>query len=505
MKKQLSGFHRAVAYVLALLTLAGLVSLCSCGDQANVNTEAPETTASIPVEGEVTSAGEEETQSLFKKADYNGQKLVVWQRDYNANDYASEFIANFSSDTSDLMSQAVMKRNNMVEDYYNVVLDVRNGFTSDSYSVQVQAGDCEAELLHAMRSVLVPKIVSGQLMSFDELDVDYSTAWWHQRGFKDFEVAGEHYLASNDVSVYRFCGARFFYWNKRIQKDYNLANPYDLIKEDKWDVEHFLQMVQGVSTDNGFTSLGEYGLLLETGAGNGVFAHMASGCGITLTEVDSNHDIQVVLADQTEKIDALFSKLKATFGNMNCVLDFSIAQALDIYQEGAGTAHVFDWGRKLFANGHFLFTQTDITCSVQFIEMKDEYGVAPNPKYNSDQKEYIHKDDSNSLSFAIPNTINVNTERLGTVLDYWAYVSTDTVIADYYEITIKTKRAYEPEAGQVIDIVKDTTMTEIAECMGIGIAGILNDAYGGGSIYSIWASKKNAIQESLKAYNEYEP
>ncbi len=492
---------RVLSLILALLTVAALFTFASCGE-----TEKPavQTTAVASETKAPESGAEETTAALFEKTDYKGAKFILWQRDYNASSYASLYVENFTDDISDLMSQAVFKRNSMLEDFYNIDLEVRNGFTVDKYSIQLQGGEIDFDLILSTKSSLTPRIITGELQPFDNLDVDFSREWWHEKSLEDFEVAGNHYLVSNDVTIYRFSAARFFYWNKRIQQDHNLESPYDLMKADKWDIEHFLQMVQGVSTDNGFTALGEYGLLLETGGGNGVFAHLATGCGIRLTETRDD-EITIILGEQMEKIDTLFSKLKSTFNNMYCVLDFSMAQALDTQGEGAGSSNMYNWGRKLFAGGHFLFTQTNIACSNQFIEMKDEYGVAPNPKYNSDQEDYIHKDDCNSLIFAIPNDGNIDLTRLGRILDYWAYASSQTVIPDYYEITIKTKRAYESEAGRVIDIVKATTVSEIGEAMSIGLSGVLNDAYGRGSIASAWASKKEAMETAIAAYNEWEP
>jgi hypothetical protein len=486
--------------MLALLTVLAVPALVSCAGSGS-----GDGTTAGPAAGSDTAPGpDESTAYQFKQKDYGGESFTVWQRDHDATSYKAEYIINYEEGT-DIMSQAVTRRNSMVENYYNIKFALREGLTVSKLQTELLGGDLDADLVYGQRNSLATIITAGHLQAFNDLEIDYSNPWWHEKTFEDLRFGGKNYLAQNDISIYRFCGARFFYWNKRLQTERGLDNPYQLMKENKWDFEHFLTMVKGVSTDNGFTALGEYGLLLEVGAANGVFAHLAAGFGIPLTKYNADGELEVALLDNMEKIDTCFNKMKTAFSDMYSVLDFSMAQMLDTKQEGAGTAHVFNWGRKLFANGHFLFTQTNIVCSVQFIEMVDEYGVAPNPKYNSDQEEYIHKDDGNSLIFAIPNSPNIDRSRLANVMDYWAYVSTDTVMTDYYEITIKTKRAYEPEAGQVIDIVKETTRSEIAEVLSLGVAPVLNDAYGKGSISSAWDAKKSEINEKIKEFNAWEP
>ena len=497
--KMKSAAGRAVSILLALLTVASAFALFSCSDE---NKGGDGTTAAVVESG--SSGPDETTGYSFEKKDYGGENFTVWQRDHDAEAYRAEYIINFDDKATDLMSEAVKKRNGMVEDYYNIKFNLREGLTTSKLKTELAGGDLDADIVYGQRNALATAIFEGQFQAFDDLGIDYSTPWWHEKTFEDLRFGGKNYLAQNDVSIYRFCGARFFYWNKRLQNDYHLDNPYLLMKEDKWDFEHFATMVKGVSTNNNFQELGEYGLLLEVGAGNGVFAHLVAGFALPLTRYNSEGELEMALIDNLEKVDTALSKMKTVFSDMYSVLDFSMAQMLDTKQEGAGTSHVFNWGRKLFANGHFLFTQTNIVCSVQFIDMVDAYGVAPNPKYDSDQKEYIHKDDSNSLIFAIPNSPNVDRSRLAKVFDYWAYCSTDTVMSDYYEITIKTKRAYEPEAGKVIDLVKETTRCEVTEVMGMAVSTILSDAYAKGSLASAWKAKESTIKTKIDEFNDWE-
>ncbi len=501
MKKSLTfPVKSIVSLLLALLTAASAFALLACSDEKNPSGS---TTTAATVSSD-TAGPDETTAYTFEQKDYGGAEFTLWQRDHDASSYRAEYTINIDDSATDIMSEAVKKRNSQVEDYYNIKFKLREGLTTTKLKTELTGGDLDADMVYGMRNALATAILEGQFQAFNDLDINYSNPWWHAKTFEDLQFDGKNYLAQNDISIYRFCGARFFYWNKRLQNDYKLDNPYVLMKENKWDFEHFITMVKGVSTNNNFSALGEYGLLLEVGAGNGVFAHLAAGFSIPLTRYNSDGDLEIALTDNMDKVDTALSKMKTAFSDMYSVLDFSMAAALDTKGEGAGQAHIFNWGRKLFANGHFLFTQTNIVCSVQFIEMVDEYGVAPNPKYDQDQEEYIHKDDSNSLIFAIPNSASIDRSRLANVMDYWAYCSTDTVMTDYYEITIKTKRAYEAEAGQVIDIVKATTRCEITEVMGMGVSTVLNDAYAKGSISSAWKAKESEINAKLKDFNDWE-
>ena len=67
-----------------------------------------------------------------------------------------------------------------------------------------------------------------------------------------------------------------------------------------------------------------------------------------------------------------------------------------------------------------------------------------------------------------------DTERLGIVMEYWAYQSSRTVMPAYYEVVIKYRRVNDPDAHQMLDI--------------------------SGNITSSWQQNKKAIDTSIQNF-----
>ncbi len=232
---------------------------------------------------------------------------------------------------------------------------------------------------------------------------------------------------------------------------------------------------------------------------------MATGMGIDYTTLNANKNVEFAFSDKDkmDKIDTAFAKVKDVFTDKTCVVSQADAAKLDVKGEGAGAAHIYDRGRMLFAGGHFLFTHTSIGCSNQFAEMEDDWGIAPNPKYNSDQAEYRHKSDKYYLMFCLPNENGADLTYIADVLDYWAYTSLQTVTPAYYELTIKAKRVNEEKAAAVVDLVKNTIRYEIADLIsGLDVAAILESAYQKGSISTAWKGSEKAYNRQLENVNK---
>jgi hypothetical protein len=133
----------------------------------------------------------------------------------------------------------------------------------------------------------------------------------------------------------------------------------------------------------------------------------------------------------------------------------------------------------------------------QFKDMKSDYGVLPNPKLDETQESYYHKMDKYSLIWAIPNC-DMDYDRLGIIMEYWAYQSSKTVMPAYYEITIKTKRVHEETASQMLDLIKSTILYDLSEPYGTDIATVLYNGYVNSSLASTWTSNKKLIDKELE-------
>jgi ABC-type glycerol-3-phosphate transport system substrate-binding protein len=492
---------KALTILLALLMLLTAFASVSCGDTsgmgdattvASVNSEGPEQTDS-------------DTTPRFREANYNGQDFTIYLK-LHAN-YNSEYIS-AEETNGDLMNDSTWARNLLVEQTYNVKLSFMDDKNPCSrLKNDIAGGDCPYDIIFDSRTDMSDHIATGELTDFRELDCDITTDWWDTRFISDLSINGKTYMMLSDLSVARFAGLRFLYFNKQLIDNYHLIQPYTYLADNTWTLENFLNLVKGVRTDPTSSEFGTYGLVLETGEANGVYMHMIVGCGLSYSGFDAEGNLICTLSDNISKIDSAFDQMRVVFQDKECVLTMDESDARDASIHG--TKHgegnnKYSRARSMFAQGHYLFTHTSIAQATIFSEtMTDDFGCMPNPKYNLDQEEYSHKSDPYTVCFAIPKAANIDLERVATVLDYWSYISNEYTISTYYDITIKSKKVKESTASEVVDIVKKTAHYELIDVFEVsGVTAAIQNGYQKGNITQQIQSYNRTINFALNKLNK---
>ena len=484
-----------------LLTCLLLLSSCafaSCADMGNEGEQTTATAVAIESTPDSAEATEEDTTPVFPEANYGGDSFVVISRSPTASSYPAFYIG--TEDATDVMSSAVYTRNINTEEKYGIKIEQ---LVSDNISTAIRtgvdSGMLEFDVVLNQRESLASLATAGYLYDFNALDIDYSKPWWDANCAAGYEIGGKLFIMANDISVSNLAGARFFFFNKNLIKDYQLTSPHTYIQSNEWTIDNFLSLVSAVYTDDGDgvrTGYDVYGLLMETGASNGNAIHMLVGCGIEFSSKDEKGMLKVDL--DLEKIDSVFAKLSEVLKGDTCLTYTDASSGADVSAFG----NKYNYCRNLFAQGHFLFVQGNMGVSNQMSDMEGEgYGIAPNPKYSSDQASYYHKMDKNSNIWGIPNSELVDYEMVANVMDYWAYQSSRTVMPAYYEITIKVRRVNDPFDTEMLDVIKSTICYDFSEVFGIDVTTALWNGYSNNSLTSAWASQSKAISRQITTFN----
>ena len=488
---------RSTAFILALVLILASFSLASCAD----NTEEQAQTTVSQQSGGTLPEGDtepEETEPSFPEANYNNESFVVISRSPTAASYPAFYIG--TEEPTDVMSSAVYTRNVNTESKYGIKIEqIVSDEISTSVKNGVDSGMLEFDVILNQRSSLASLATSGYLYNFNDLNVDYSKPWWDGNCAEGYEIDGKLYIMANDTSVSNLAGARFFYFNKNLIKDYKLTSPHTYVQEENWTLDNFLTLTSAVYSDDGDgvrTGSDVYGLLMETGATNGNAIHMLVGCGIEFSSKNADDLLTVDL--DIEKIDTIFTKLGNVLKGETCITYTDASAGEDVSSFG----NKYNYCRNLFAQGHFLFVQGNMGVSNQVSDMEgDGYGIAPNPKYNAEQESYYHKMDKLSNIWGIPASTQLDYDMIGNVMDYWAYESSKTVMPAYYEITIKTRRINDPYDTIMLDIVKGTIFYDLSEVFGIEVTEALWNGYSTGSLSSKWQAQSRTIEKQIKNFN----
>ena len=478
-----------------LMLLASALAAVSCGE----STAQEQTTAGPALSGDVPSTEAGDTGPTFAEADYGGSTFTVYMRDSKTDHYAGVYIFRAEGAT-DIVSEQTEIRNQTVEDRYNIKFKfIEASSPSNTIKQDVAGGEIPYDLVLSQRSSLGGIAYEGLLRNFNDLDIDYTTHWWDANAAKIYGYMDKLFVMPNDVSVSNLAGCRLWWFNKAVLENFNLTSPYDYVHKNEWTIDTFFTMIKSVAAPGPDGQLGTYGLSNEEGS---VRSHMQTGIGSFHVEVDEENNLVCKIGtDYAEKTQDFFDKLKAIVKDPTCCLDFNAAAGKDSINDSKYTDQ-FNHTRALFCQGHFLFTQTSMNGALtSFEETEKGIGAVMNPKYDSNQPEYYHKMDNLFPIWCLPRDPNADLERLANVMDFWAYTSSHTVMEAYYELTLKTKRASDPDMAEMLDTVKSSIHYYITDIFGADI-GSLSEAGYNQSIATAWKVLQKKVPNELKKVQE---
>ncbi|MBQ2707000.1 MAG: extracellular solute-binding protein, partial [Clostridia bacterium] len=487
---------RSISMLLLIAMLAGMTA---CGESGGGNT-VTETTSGDTTTAEPVEAGIPEPELPVK--DYGGEEFTFLIRGEGSGSYRERWVY-AEEENGEVVNDAVFRRNQATEEKFNIKIKTIEPSWSGGWANElenmarqyIQAGDPEIDVISSMRSSLGALAREGMLYNFHDLDsVNLTAPYWDANAVEHMTLDGNLFMMPSDISMGNLSMARFFYFNKRYIDEYKLEDPYTLVEDNKWTLDKMLEMVTRVSVDvNGDSQFNEndyYGMLTDDSA-NGSFITILAGTGIRMVELDKSGGL--ISAIMSEKVQTVLEKCKAVFDGT----DYSISsEELIKLGDGASYANGYDYGRKLFADGHFLFYNSGISSMSQFRDMKDDFGIVPNPKYDEKQDGYYHKLDKYALIFGVPVTAG-DMERVGAVLEYMSWYSNKSVLPAYYETTVKAKRIRDDHAAEMLDLIKQSMLYDFSDLYNLRGDAIIWNAYTSGNLASTWDSSKSAFETKL--------
>lgn len=478
--------------IMALLLIMGILNSCAAGTSES-NTE------------QTTVAAEETTEAVTERVpapthlpevDYTGKTFTILycgeENPYILNDLLSD------GTNGEIINDTVYERNLKLEAKYGVTLaGIPKNEAYLTAKQEILGGNASFDIICDQMVTMQTLAAESYFQNWYSLQYfDPSLAWWDTNAAKELSIGGNLYMMSSDIVMSTSASARFLFINKTLAGQYGLEIPYDLVREGNWTWDKFTEMVMAVSTDlNGdgkMTGEDRFGLFTEHDE------YFLVGCGLIFT--DKNADDMPVLAVMNEKSVTAVVKLKELFDNKKNTISFLEAS------KGADTsayANYYDYCRGLFVSDHALFIQNGAAVTVQFTNMESEYGILPNPKLDESQKSYYHLVDQCSCAWAIPTT-NSNTEMLDVLMNYWGYLSSNSLVDAFYETTVKYKRLNAPDDTEMLDVVRSTIRYELATIMDIGILGLLDDSVKNGDLASNYEKNRKKYEKNLeKLINNY--
>jgi hypothetical protein len=238
-------------------------------------------------------------------------------------------------------------------------------------------------------------------------------------------------------------------------QDYQLEDPYALVKNNSWTYDKMIEMATQVSQDlNGNGKLGEFedvvGALIWDDTMMGVINSVGERCA----KINDKGEMELTI--NTER------SLKA----FDTYMDFILGK------EHALTYQRQDWASvkadAMFENSQALFYLQIMELVVRLRAMEMDFGVLPYPKLDTAQNQYYTTVGSWHSGFICVPIGQADEERTASIIEALAAESLYTLQPAYYDKALKGKYVRDDDSIEMLDLIFGTKVFDIGWLYQIG-------------------------------------
>lgn len=427
---------RLLSTLTALLLVASmLLSFAACGEgeQNPAATDAPTTGDQAATEGETNY------DPGIEKKDYDTEFNVVVGGTFDTKYY---FVEEGEGDT---MSDSVYERQLKILDHLGVEFTHQNGggwieYAGAIHRVVMSGGDDYQMVMTHVYQGVTDLITNNSLYDMAELpSVNLDAPWWHAELMEEIKINDQYLLGYNDFCLSHVDVITF---NKKLRNDYQLDNPYDLVRNKEWTLDKFVSMASTVSSNTGDATWGPedtYGL---TGWGWVPLIDFVTSSNLKIVDKDADDHFYVAYEDNSEKVLNLIDTVTNMYNAEWSWMWKSVHDASDVVD--------ITTGRALF---YFVSSLNLVTLKGEDVD----YGILPYPMYDTKQENYRTLNWNGLLG--VPASIK-NPEMVGDVMEMLNYYSAPVKDA-FYENLLGSKVAQSPDDVDMLNIIWDTVVSDV--------------------------------------------
>ena len=452
---------RIIAMLLAMLLTAPAVVSCGNNSAPETETSGDSTTNNVTESTETETAETMEQMGVPAGTTFNGETITIWYTTTSVS-VAETYLDLAGELTGDAIDDGMYNRNVKVQDILDVKLDYRNNVdtktneTGKALEKMVRAGDTTYDLFSLVQYNAAAYAYQNMFYNMKNAPyVSFDKPWWNYDYMKEMTIGNDKiYCMVGDVSLDSTRCLSCVYYNKAMYENYyqNADELYDVVLEGNWNLDRVMEIAENVYEDtngNGQVDFDDklgYGINSYNNVDGFLF-----GCGQRVTTLDENDTpvISVLNEANSDYIQKVLTLYNACPG-------------------GFGTGHDYEMDVKMrekFVNGKSMFQFGFLYTAENMREMEDDYGILPTPKALATQDRYGSIVHDIIEIMAVP----VNAQKVETtaaVLEALAYYGYTDLLPVYYESVLKTKYARDEKSAQMIDLARESLVTDIAYIYG---------------------------------------
>lgn len=439
--------NRNILLLLSALLVSGSVMI-SCGntvDNAQTTQDALAETTEPAVIMEETE-GLDFEYPVFEGLDYEGHVFNIYLYEWGM--FREYFVA--EEQYGEVLNDTLWNREQKVLETLNVDIEYQNpdGISFNLVSrikTQVMAGDHTYDLFLTHCCMEVSTIsAEGYLYNFNHLpNIDLSQPYWNQNMQQTLSIGDFLPVAFGD---YMIPDPDVIFFNKQLLANYDLASPYELVKNGTWTWDMLIEMSSAATQDiNGDGTMDEndqYGFMAEL---DWQFNGIMQSTGEYL--ISRGSDDSYSFNPLSEKTVNMMAKLNDFLYASGDAYTWPYSQQYDV-NNGAEPP-------VSFKNGNALFFMVPMNTASNYRETEVDFGILPFPKYDEAQETYQSLNWSGLMG--VPSNVE-NPERTGAVLELLNAEGRASVLPVYYDIVLTSKISRDEESAEMLDIIFDNTV-----------------------------------------------
>ncbi|MHB1154291.1 MAG: hypothetical protein ACYCWE_21245 [Eubacteriales bacterium] len=445
--------NRVLAGLLITVIIFTLFTACAAEQ------ETPLAGTETTVAAETTADGK--LYDNLPELDYNGAEFVILTALHGAVP-TSFFYA--EEETGDTMNDALYKRNTAVEERFNItfneiVLDDIFKTTGQAQNAST-AGDASYDLVMVIDREARALAMKGYLTQVSALpNLDLTKEYWNQQMMADISIDGKLFYVVGDDNIMYCNSITNLIFSKKLQLDYNLESPYDLIYSGKWTMDAYAGMCRAVTSDlNGdgkWTDTDQYGILALT---NMYFPNFYVVNNELIVKKDSD-DIPYFNVPGNDRMFSIIQKI------------FDISSDESLYNIGVKSTESYKADERgpyyqiidMFRNSMSLFASAGFYTILATRAIEDDFGIIPYPKFEEVAAGTPYYSRTfGGFPYVVVNA-PVDLERASVIMEALACESHNVVIPAMYDILLKTKSARDADSEYMIDMLRKYRYTDLAE------------------------------------------
>lgn len=418
-----------------------------------------------------TSTGEAVTTNEFQNAngEYVPRHEVVNYEDrtftiivmgsaygtYQSDDFTTE-----SELYGDLIGDAVKKRNDKVEEIYNVTLEViRSDKVYDDVLLDTQSNLGTYDAVMPTLPQLATLASQSYLYDLNTLEnFDSEAPWYDQNCSEAFSFGDKLYFTTGDITILNKVCTPSVLFNKEMAQTYFEEDFYQLVRDKKWTFDKMVELAKTVNNivtpDGSYSDENTYGMVAAWG--NALSFYGCSGELICGKDADN---MPYLAIGASERSTTIAQKILSTLGTADWLT----------YAEEDYSGDIWETSFEVFYNGRALFRPSAFSATTKARSRSNiVFGILPMPLMDETQDQYYSYCGTGcTAGIAIPICAK-DPEFSAYMIDAYSAYAKNYLTTAYYDINLLYRDARDDESAEMLEIIFDNIVYDIGECYNFG-------------------------------------